>query len=165
MQRFTFATALTALTAAFNAGCSSAAPVTTPTPAPVASAPSRTATTAAERPPACSGPAVDGRVFTSDEIDLPPAYRDGPAVRYPAALRQAGVSGRVTLSYIVNGDGSVDSASVAVVSSTNPAFEAPSRIVVAATRFWPGCLRGQPVRTRIQQGIMFDVKRDGGGAP
>ncbi len=165
MQRTTVTAVLAGMSAVLFAGCASTVPTPTPAPAPAASASSRTATATTERLPACSGPVVDGRVFTSDEIDLPPAYRDGPAVQYPAALRQAGVKGRVTLAYIINGDGSVDSTSVTVISSTNPAFEEPSRRVAAATRFWPGCLRGQPVRTRVTQGIMFDVRRDGGGAP
>lgn len=166
MHRVRSVAVLAALPAALLGGCSSSAPAVAPAPA-AAPAPSAAmaTTTAAARPPACSGPVVAGRVFTTDEIDLPPAYRDGPAVKYPAALRQAGVNGNVTLAYIVNGDGSVDSTSVEVLSSTNPAFEEPSRRVVTAMRFWPGCLRGQLVRTRVTQGIRFDAKRDGGGAP
>jgi TonB family protein len=106
---------------------------------------------------------VDTAVYTFDNVDVPPAYRSGPAPRYPAALRQAGVTGRVTLSFVVNGKGAVDSTSLAIVSSTNPAFEAPSRIMMLATSFWPGCRGGKPVRTRVQQAIAFDVTRDGGG--
>ncbi|MBK7596348.1 MAG: TonB family protein [Gemmatimonadetes bacterium] len=164
MPRVTTTAVYIVTSAALLAACSSSTPTpsTTPTTAPSAAA---TATTVAARLPACTGPVADNRVFAFDEVHVPPAYRDGPAVRYPAALRQAGVSGRATLSYIVNGDGAVDSTSVTVVSATNPAFEAPSRTVVAATRFWPGCRDGTPVRTRVTQAIMFDAKRDGTGAP
>lgn len=127
-----------------------------------ASTPPAPTTTAAAPMPACAGAVADTAVYTFDQVDVPPAYRSGPAPLYPPDLRRQGVNGRVTLSYVVQGDGTVDASTLAVTKSTNPAFEAPSLTMMRATQFWPGCRGGKPVRTRVQQSVAFETKTDGG---
>jgi protein TonB len=64
---------------------------------------------------------------------------------YPPALRRERVSGLVTLRFRIQATGVVDSTSITVENSTDPAFEAPARSVVQAMRFEPATVRAKPV--------------------
>jgi TonB family protein len=56
---------------------------------------------------------------------------------YPTLLRDAGVGGDVTCTFIVRADGSVDPTTITVMSSDNPDFDPPAEKVLRTVRFEP----------------------------
>jgi TonB family protein len=64
---------------------------------------------------------------------------------YPPLLRDSGQSGEVVLSFRVLENGTVDPATVEVVSATNAGFAAAARRVALTMRFRPALLNGTPV--------------------
>jgi TonB family protein len=133
-------------------------------------------------PPVATGPAVDLRrlgfdrapggipearhddlggdslaVITRAMADVPAQYLDGPTPVYPPALRQVGVTGTVTLQYVVAADGKVEPASVEVVDSSNSGFNAAAIRAILDAHFRPARLRGRAVRQLVQQVIRFTL--------
>jgi protein TonB len=76
---------------------------------------------------------------------------------YPSNLRDAGIAGEARLQFIINTDGTVDAASVQVVSSTQEAFGDAARRAVEKFRFRPATMMGEPVRVLITIPIRFTV--------
>jgi protein TonB len=104
-------------------------------------------------------PTVSGEVFLAAEVDEVPATTNPAACRgpYPPVMEQAGIPGKVTLEFVVNTDGKVDSGSLKVIGSTNKAFEEPAKsgITSPGCTFKPGKSRGQPVRVLVRQAVSF----------
>lgn len=96
--------------------------------------------------------------FLLEQVDEPvvPLYQ--PAPRYPPALQQMGVSGRVVVLFVVDTLGTVEPGSWRVLSSTHPAFEAAAREAILRSRFQPARIRGRPVRQLVQQPLGFHVR-------
>ncbi|HYW13954.1 MAG TPA: energy transducer TonB [Longimicrobium sp.] len=100
-------------------------------------------------------PAADStRVYELAEVETPPRPSNVDSLRaalqasYPPALLQAGAGGRVHVAFVVAADGSVGQAQV--ISSTDPAFDAPTLASVAVLRFTPGMRGGSAVATRVE---------------
>lgn len=106
----------------------------------------------------CKGtPTADSTIYDAEEAAPGPQLRAFGRLEYPTALREAGVNGGVTLAYVVNADGRIDS-SVVAMSASDSAFIAPARATVLASRFWPGCRAGIPVRVQVTQSFRFEAK-------
>jgi TonB family protein len=88
-------------------------------------------------------------------VDVVPRWESGPALVYPDSLREAGVEGRVVVAGVVETDGSVDPASVAVVTSTHAGFEEVATDWLAQGTFSPGAIDGRSVRVRVEVPIEF----------
>ena len=67
---------------------------------------------------------------------------------YPRAMEGAGVSGQVTLLFVVDTLGRCEPTSLHVVDSSHPAFEQSTLQAVLGTLFRPTRARGNPVRLR-----------------
>jgi TonB family protein len=98
------------------------------------------------------------RDFTQAEVDVPVRYLGGGEPSYPAALKQAGVEGAVTLQFVVSTKGAVEPASVRLIGSALPAFEGAAREAILRARFAPASRRGVAVRQLVQQRVVFEVK-------
>lgn len=79
---------------------------------------------------------------------------------YPPHLQETGVSGTVTLRFIVLASGAVDPESVRVVYSTHPDFTAAATMAIRILQFRPAQVNGQPVRVWVEQPLMFVVDPD-----
>jgi hypothetical protein len=85
------------------------------------------------------GIGVDGakpataELLTAASVDDPVDVIDQPAPRYPAALEQAGIIGRVELEYVVDTTGRAEPGSLRTLLTTHPAFEGPRR----TSQSWP----------------------------
>jgi TonB family protein len=88
-------------------------------------------------------------------VDVVPRWESGAALVYPDSLREAGVEGRVVVAGVVETDGSVDPASVAVVTSTHAGFEEVATDWLAQGTFSPGAIDGRSVRVRVEVPIEF----------
>ncbi|MBL0179620.1 MAG: energy transducer TonB [Gemmatimonadetes bacterium] len=107
----------------------------------------------------CTGaPTADSTIYDADEASPGPQLRSFRRLEMPTALREAGGKGGVTLAYVVNADGRIDSSNVVVMTVSDSAFIAPARATVLGSRFWPGCRSGVPVRVQVTQSFGFEAK-------
>lgn len=114
---------------------------------------------------ACLPPAATSTSELPLEVEKPPALIPSvTAPAYPRALLEATpagatpVTGRVVVRLTVRADGTVDPATVAVVSASDSAFIAPVLAVVPTWRFLPAEVGpvGGPFR-RVAQEIQLPV--------
>lgn len=94
-------------------------------------------------------------------VDHPVQPIDGPRPAYPAQLRQAGITGRVRLRFVVTARGEVDSTTIAVVQSTHPAFDTAAVRAILRWRFRPARIGPDAVAQVVEQNVRFDLDRDG----
>ena len=94
-------------------------------------------------------------VLTESEVDDPPSLVAAGPLRYPQVLREAGITGSVTLAFIIDTEGRVEEQGVEVVSATHPGFVAAATETIRASRFHPAKSHGATVRVRVRQTISF----------
>ena len=93
----------------------------------------------------------------------PPPDREAPVEvdsacltpAYPMILKMAGVSGRITLSFVVDTTGRADTSTVRVIDTSHALLVAPARTAATACRFHPARQGGVPVRARILRRFAF----------
>lgn len=102
--------------------------------------------------------AMTAELLTGDLVDDPVEIVAQPDPRYPAALAQAQVTGRVELSYVVDTLGVAEPGSLRTLTSTHRAFEAAARASVLASQYRPARLHGILVRQLIRQTFSFRVR-------
>ncbi len=91
-------------------------------------------------------------------VDVPATPLAGPHPDYPAALRAAGIEGAVRLRFVVTASGLVDSLSVRLLHSSNPAFVPSAVAAILAWRFRPARRRGLPVAQQVEQMVRFRLE-------
>jgi RNA polymerase sigma factor (sigma-70 family) len=96
---------------------------------------------------------VTGPVFALSELDQAPAPTQQTGAVYPPELKRAGISGSVTLGFVVNSNGKV--LEPTVVSSTHPLFEEAAIAAIQGWIFQPGAKSGNPVNARMQVPFSF----------
>lgn len=103
-----------------------------------------------------TGP-VTGETFLQTEVDDPVQQVNIPRPRYPPVLQQAGVTGFVDATYVVDTLGHAEPSSWKVQKSTNAQFEAPAREAIMKGVFKPARIKGAAVRQLVQQRITFNI--------
>lgn len=104
--------------------------------------------------PATSQPAADPAL--NREASLKP---ETMSLRYPDALREARVEGKVFTQFVVNADGTVDMASLKVVRSDHADFTQAVRDALPALRFEPARVNGRAVRQLREVPFDFSLAR------
>ena len=99
-------------------------------------------------------------ILEASETDEPAAAVRQPAPRYPAALREARIEGRVLVRFIIDTAGHVEPGSLWVAESTNAAFDAAAVEAIERSLFRPARVRGHAVRQLTLQGIVFRIARE-----
>ena len=95
-------------------------------------------------------------IMTADSVDAPPRLSQGAEVVYPPRARAKGVTGSVTLSLVVEADGSVGA--IEILDATPPGvFEDAAVAAVRRWRFEPGSYEGRAVAVRARQTLRFDL--------
>ncbi len=79
------------------------------------------------------------------------------APRYPPVLQQAGVTGYVEATYVVDTLGHAEPSSWKVQKSTNAQFDATAREAIMKALFKPARIKGAAVRQLVQQKISFNI--------
>ncbi|MEP7324924.1 MAG: TonB family protein [Gemmatimonadota bacterium] len=97
-------------------------------------------------------------VFAEPDLTDPPRVLHLVDPGYPAALRQAGIEGAVTVTYVVDATGFVEPSSIRIVSSDQPGFAAAVVESVGKAQFTPGRVHGQAVRVLVRQVIRFAIR-------
>lgn len=78
--------------------------------------------------------------------------------RYPADLREAGISGQVLAEFVVGTDGRVDTRTFRVMESDNEGFTEAVRSALPRMRFVPAEVGGVAVRQLVQQPFVFAIQ-------
>jgi len=123
-------------------------------------------------PPATGGTGTGGtgtgdvdpnQTYTANSVDRIAEVRDRAGVAraaqrmYPSHLRDAGVGGRVTATFVVNADGRVEPGSIRINSSPHPDLAEQTRRLLADTRFRPAQKGNRNVRQLVQMPIMWQA--------
>lgn len=95
------------------------------------------------------------KVFDINQLDQTPIpqFRQQPV--YPFEMRRAGITGEVTVDFIVDADGNVQNAYA--LKSTQREFESAAVTAVSKWRFKPGKKGGRAVPTHMQVPIVFNL--------
>lgn len=100
---------------------------------------------------------VGAEVMSEDEVQDPPRPAAITPPSFPARARQSGTTGQVTVSFIVDVDGSV--ADAHVVDAKPPGFfEEAALDAVSSWTFEPGRSQGSPVAVRVAQTLRFELE-------
>lgn len=100
-----------------------------------------------------------GPVLPMAELDLvPQPLKQVPPI-YPAGMREFGIAGRVTVSFVIVSDGAV--ADAKVLTSTHGAFDEPALAALAEWKFTPGRKAGEAVNTRAELALVFTMQHEG----
>lgn len=101
--------------------------------------------------------AVGGAVMDEEAVEVAPRPRERTPPAFPARARSLGQSGWVTLSFVVDIDGSTQD--VHVVDADPPAvFDEAALAAVRGWRFDPGQEAGSHVAVRVRQTLRFELQ-------
>lgn len=78
------------------------------------------------------------------------------ARHYPPLLRHDGVAGEVRLRFLVRDDGTVDTGTITVLSSTAGAFDLAATAVLGETLFSPAVSGGKPIAAWVETTLRFE---------
>ena len=78
-------------------------------------------------------------------------------LKYPKIAQENGISGRVTLSFVIEKDGSLTGIQV-MQSPDKSLSEEAIRVVSSSPKWSPGTQRNQPVRVRYQLPVNFQLR-------
>lgn len=96
-----------------------------------------------------------GTIYQESEVDDPPTLLIAATPRYPRVMAEAGIDGRVTLTFVIDTLGHVSPGSVKAEGATHPAFIAAAEEAAYATTFRPAHRHGVAVAVRVRQGMVF----------
>lgn len=99
------------------------------------------------------------QVFLESVVEERPEILSGPAIQYPALLREAGVTGRVVVQAIIDSTGRAEPASLRVLQSPNPGFDQSARNYVLGAQFRPARVHGRAVRVLVNLPIDFNLTK------
>ena len=102
-------------------------------------------------PGARSGPYEVGEV----EVPVAPLSNAGP--EYPEWAIRNGISGSVTVRFIVDANGRVEK-EIVILDSTSPEFTSAVRNFLRRTRYRAARVGGQPVRQLVEQRFVFALR-------
>lgn len=78
-------------------------------------------------------------------------------IKYPAMAKEAGIQGKVTLSFKINSEGAIED--VIVLNGVHPELDAEAvRVIKLLPEFVPGMQRGKKVNVRYTFPIKFSLK-------
>ncbi|HUK19969.1 MAG TPA: energy transducer TonB [Gemmatimonadales bacterium] len=104
------------------------------------------------------------QLYAEAVVEEKPLLVSAPPLPYPETMRRLGIEGRVLLQAVVDTTGRVEPGSIKIMSSSNSAFDQPTRLWVLKALFRPARLHGEAVRVLISQPVdyHFAVSRSGG---
>lgn len=110
---------------------------------------------------------ADGKVYNYTILMLAPQFKGGVnqfykyignAIRYPADAVRNNITGKVTLSFVIQKDGSVTD--ILVTKSVHPSIDNEAiRVIKGSPKWIPAVERGLPVRVKYTIPIKFNLGR------
>ena len=89
---------------------------------------------------------------------IPRMLGNAPTPRYPASLRESGISGNVVIRFVVDTLGRAELDGVVIQEATHMLFADAVKNVLGFYRFSPGEVGGRKVRTLVQVPFTFALK-------
>jgi len=121
-----------------------------------------------DKPAGNGGPAIDNNVYNVNSIDVMPepvggmnawAKFLGKNLRFPAEAQEDGISGRVTLSFVIEKNGTLSN--ITVDKPAGHGFDEEALRVLKLAKAWkPGMQNGQPVRVKYSIPINFQLSNN-----
>lgn len=78
--------------------------------------------------------------------------------RYPSIAKKKNIQGRVTVKFIINGEGNVINVETKAPEGCELLAEEAARIIKLLPKFKPGMQKGKPVSVSYAQPIMFKLE-------
>jgi TonB family protein len=91
----------------------------------------------------------DTTIYLPQQVQPLPRRVAGPATASTPQLLQRHAQGRVIAEVIIDTSGRVEPASINIVDTPDPAFEAPVRDLLLVSRFTTARIAGRPVRVQL----------------
>lgn len=88
-------------------------------------------------------------------VDEQPALISHPPIRYALEMQKLRIGGTVVVEATLDTTGRVLPASLKIIQSPNPVFDAEAKRVTAAAVYRPARIGGRPARATIRQAITF----------
>jgi TonB family protein len=102
-----------------------------------------------------------GTVFFESQVEKPVVAAPGSSgPKYPADLKAQRVQGSVLAMFVVDEQGHIDSASIKVLRTDHPGFEAAVREALPSMRFLSAEIGGRKVKQLVQQPFSFALAGD-----
>jgi len=95
--------------------------------------------------------------FFEYQVDKPATLRASVKPRYPAALKNSGVSGEVWAQFVVDESGRVDMRTFKTLKSPAPQFTAAVKEVLPTWRLDPAIRQGRKVKQLVEQAFVFTL--------
>ncbi len=97
-------------------------------------------------------------VYTKEAVDERPELKGGMRalmfdIDYPTAAKQAGITGRVTVQFVVTPDG--ETANIQVTEPVHPLLDDEARRLVRKAEFTPATLKGGSVPVQMELPFTF----------
>jgi RNA polymerase sigma factor (sigma-70 family) len=105
-----------------------------------------------------SPPTFFGTYFEANQVDQQPKPVNQARPFYPPELRQAGITGSVTLDFIVDARGIVRN--VTSTATTHPAFASAAIEAFSRWQYEPAQKGSQPVAMHLQVPVYFKLEED-----
>jgi protein TonB len=110
--------------------------------------------------PASSSTYAPGAVVNSDAVErIPSLLGNARAPRYPDALRQSNIDGKVSVRFVVDTLGRAEMNDLEIVETSHPLFAEAVKNALAFYRFSPGEVGGRKVRTMVQIPFTFSLTK------
>ena len=113
--------------------------------------------TPAKASPCAASAPLDTVVREKSQVTNLPQLREHPDLHYPDRARSQGISGEVWVSAIIGPDGIAEPSSIRAIGGMDHDLNEAAASFVAASRYWPGCVDGHPVRVRMTVPVSFRV--------
>jgi TonB family protein len=91
-------------------------------------------------------------------VDEPPVLLSHPVIRYPEAMRQAGIEGRVLVETVLDSLGRAEPTATHVSLSASEPFDREAMAVVLASRYRAARVNGRAVRVRVVVPVNFSIR-------
>ena len=109
--------------------------------------------------PGGPGELGSGGIVSENMVDQVPRMIGSAAPpRYPVALRESGVSGRVVIRFVVDTLGRAELGDVVIVEATHALFADAVKNALERYHFSPGAVEGRKVRTMVQLPFTFSLR-------
>ncbi len=106
----------------------------------------------------CSaGEVGPGDILEAHAVDQPVDVLVAPEPVYPAALKAAGIPGRVAVEFVVDTAGRVERESIVVLESTADGFRTSVMTALMGAKYRPALVRNRPVRQLVRQVMSFRI--------
>jgi TonB family protein len=110
--------------------------------------------------PTESGATGDSPVYFHYQVGRPAKVAGSPkGPTYPDSLKESNLRGEVTMTFIVDTSGHVESNSLKILETTHPLFSGAAREWLLQLRFVPAGKDGVKVRQSAEQTVVFHNPR------